>query len=216
MREAILGCGAAGCPKLGPRAWRGNPERLELTPPVPESGDVRERRDTERLPVVAICLHERLEEVALVLVSEPLGVEILEREEETVDRELGDPHRVEDREIRRLPFRDRMCQDLVQGRKRDGDKVDLNLLGGGVEDQLSPWPLGDYDAHLGLVRPAAKPVRVHKCSAPSVPEYDPLLGELRQGTADGCPRDRILLAELMLGRKPIRRPVTTAEDLLEK
>jgi len=49
-----------------------------------------------------------------------------------------------------------------------------------------------------------------------VAEDHALVGELREGAADGCPADVVLLAELVLGRQAVTRAVAPAEDLLEE
>ena len=186
-------------------------------PPVPEPGHVGEGGDAERPALVPVGGDERAEEVHLVLVSHPGVVQILEGIEEPGGGELRRPDRVEDREVRRLPFRDGMGQRLVQRRSRDGDDVDLDRSVGAVPDHPRPGAfLGHHHANLGLVGPPVEPMRVDERPTAPVPENDALLGELRQRAAHRCPADLVAVAELVLGGELSVPPVDAAEDLLQK
>jgi hypothetical protein len=145
---------------------------------VPEPGDVGERRDPVGASRVAVRRNERLQEIAHPFAPHPFLVEVLEAVEETVDRELRDPDRVEDGQVGRLPVGDRVGQRLVQRGQRHRDEVDLDVVRGRVTDQLPPWPLGDGDPHFGLVRATAQPVRIDERPPAAVPEDDALICEL--------------------------------------
>ena len=136
--------------------------------------------------------------------------------QEPVHGEFRDPDRVEDGKIGRLPVRNRVGQRLVQRREGNRDQVDLDVVGGGVADQLSPRAFRDDDAHLRLVGAAAQPVRVDERPAAPMAQDDPFLGELRERAGHGCSADPILLAELVLGGEPVAGAVPTAENLLEE
>ena len=181
-----------------------------------EACDVRERRHPVRASLVPVGSHQRLEEVVHPLTAHPLRIEILEGVQEAVDSELGNPHRVENGEVRCLSVRHRVRQCLMQCRERHGEEVHLDIVVGGVKDQLPPRAFRDDDPNLGLVWTAAEPVRVDERAAAPVANDDPFLGELRQSAADRRPADSELLTELVLGREAVNRPVAAAQDLLQE
>ena len=127
--------------KLLPRARRLETERRELTPPVPDPGNRSERRDSEGPAAGPVGRHERLEEVDLVLVPNPVRVDVLERIEKARRGELGDPDGVEDREIGGAAFGDRVRQYVMQLGQRDGDDVHLDAVRRRVADDLPPQAL---------------------------------------------------------------------------
>src|SRR5436190_18309231 len=141
MQQAVLHRRTPDTSKLRPSSRRRQAKRVDGGTAVPEPGDVRKRRNAERAALVAVRLHDRLEEVALVLVPEPAFIEIVELAQEAVGGELRDPDGVEYREIRCLPLGDCMRQRLVKRPQRHRDQVDLKLVRSGVAEEISPRPL---------------------------------------------------------------------------
>ena len=151
-----------------------------------------------------------------MLVPEPILIEVVELAQKAVGGELRDPDGVEYREIRRLPLGDCMRQDLMERPQRHRDQVDLKLVRSGVAEEISPRPLRDDDSNLRLIRPPREPMRIDEGSPPPMTEDDALICELRQRAADRRSADRVLVAQLVLGRQAGLRAVATAENLLEE
>ena len=152
-----------------------------------------------------------------MLVPDPVLVEVFERVEEAGRRELGRPDGVDHGEVRRDALGHRMSEHLMEGFAWNREDADLVVLPRRVADHVRPRAFRrDDDADLRLIGSAAQPVRVHERPAAPVAQDDPFLGELGERAGHGCPADPVPIAQLVLGRQTVLRPVAPAEDLLQK
>ena len=216
MRNAVRRERAGRTPQLLPRLRRIGTNAFELAPPVPEPGDVGDGGDSERAGLIAAGCDERLEEVGLELLANPPLVQLLEGEEEACACELGDPHGVDDGEIRGLSFRHRVRDDPVEVGSWDRDDVDLDVVRSCLADHGSPRTLRDDDAYLPQARATRDPVRVDERAAPPVPQHHALLGELGESADSRRSADAEALAELVLRRQPVSWAVLPAQDRLQE